>query len=440
VKLPAYLSYKPSGVGWMGAIPEGWSVAALKHLTKRITDGAHISPETEDGVYPFVSTRDVVGESIDFENCLRTSEPSYEYMVRTGCRPTVGDVLFSKDGTIGRTVVVKDDRDFVVASSLIIIRPDSERLDPSFLNRLCQSKVIASQVGSLVQGAGLPRLSIQNLLRVVGCFPPLFEQRRIAAFLDGETGRIDILVAKKRTLVERLKEKRTALISRTVTRGLPPDAARAAGLDPHPNLKPSGIDWLGDVPAHWSVVPLKWRANCSSGDGIQTDDVAVEPESDRTIPVIGGNGRMGYTNGTNVTAPVLIIGRVGALCGNVHRISPPAWVTDNALVLNADPTTFDYAYLHLLLLSRNLNGLADKTAQPLITGSQVRAQRLPCPPLPEQHVIATFLDGETAKLDALATQVESAIDRLQEYRTALITAAVTGKIDVRQPGAKGARA
>ena len=80
------------------------------------------------------------------------------------------------------------------------------------------------------------------------------EQRAIADFLDRETAKIDTLVAKKRTLIERLKEKRTALISRTVTRGLPPDAARAAGLDPHPKLKPSGIDWLGDVPEHWEVV------------------------------------------------------------------------------------------------------------------------------------------------------------------------------------------
>ena len=82
--------------------------------------------------------------------------------------------------------------------------------------------------------------------------PSLPEQRAIADFLDRETAKIDTLVAKKRTLIERLKEKRTALISRTVTRGLPPDAARAAGLDPHPKLKPSGIDWLGDVPEHWT--------------------------------------------------------------------------------------------------------------------------------------------------------------------------------------------
>ena len=87
--------------------------------------------------------------------------------------------------------------------------------------------------------------------------PPLDEQRAIAAFLDRETERIDALVAKKRQLIERLQEYRTALITRTVTRGLPPDAARAAGLDPSPRLKPSGVEWLGDVPEHWEVKELR---------------------------------------------------------------------------------------------------------------------------------------------------------------------------------------
>ena len=99
----------------------------------------------------------------------------------------------------------------------------------------------------------MPRASWDFIGKLRCPLPPPDEQRAIADFLDRETAKIDTLVAKKRTLIERLKEKRTALIARTVTRGLPPDAARAAGLDPHPKLKPSGIDWLGDVPDHWTV-------------------------------------------------------------------------------------------------------------------------------------------------------------------------------------------
>jgi restriction endonuclease S subunit len=107
---------------------------------------------------------------------------------------------------------------------------------------------LQEQIFSFENGSSREGLNFQQVRSLLLALPPDTEQVAIADFLDRETAKIDRLVAKKRTLIERLKEKRTALISRTVTRGLPPDAARAAGLDPHPKLKPSGIDWLGDVP------------------------------------------------------------------------------------------------------------------------------------------------------------------------------------------------
>ena len=208
---------KPSGIEWLGDVPAHWAVGAIKHFTETITDGAHVSPETEDGIYPFVSTKDVLAESIDLEGCLRTSASSYQYMVKTGCKPKVADVLFSKDGTIGRTVVVTKPDDFVVASSLIIVRPNRDILSSKFLNRLCQSGLVTAQVDSFVKGAGLPRLSIQNLLKVVGCFPPPAEQACIAEYVDREVGKIDALSAEAHKAIDLLQERRTALISAAVT-------------------------------------------------------------------------------------------------------------------------------------------------------------------------------------------------------------------------------
>lgn len=208
---------KPSGIEWLGDVPEHWEVSAIKRYTDKITDGAHVSPETEDGVFHFVSTKDVGANSIDFENCLRTSEQSYESMVKTGCRPMLGDVLFSKDGTIGRTVVIREERDFVVASSLIIIRPTAIVLDSDFLNCLCQSQGVANQVDCFVKGAGLPRLSIQNLTKVVGCFPPICEQKAIAEFLGSELAKFDTLTTEAQRAIDLLQERRTALISAAVT-------------------------------------------------------------------------------------------------------------------------------------------------------------------------------------------------------------------------------
>ena len=221
---------KDSGVEWLGEVPEHWDTCCIKHYCASITDGAHISPTTEGGVVPFVSTKDVVNESIDFDGCLRTTSESFEYMQKTGCRPLHGDVLFSKDGTIGRTAVVDDDREFAVASSLIILRPRRNALVPRFLSRLCQSSGVVWQVESFVKGAGLPRLSIQNLLKVVGCFPPVKEQSAIAAFLDREATTIDTLTAEAERAIALLQERRTALISAAVTgqidvRALAPEAA-----------------------------------------------------------------------------------------------------------------------------------------------------------------------------------------------------------------------
>ena len=224
---------KDSGVEWLGEVPAHWEVTHLKRRCAVITDGAHISPETEGGVHLFVSTKDISDDGIDFDSALRTSPASYEYMIKTGCQPIGGDVLFSKDGTIGRTVVVNGSIEFVIASSLIIIRPIPDQLNSDFLNALCQSWVVSQQVDGFVKGAGLPRLSIQNLLKVVGVFPPIDEQVQIANYLSDLDMRSRTLALEAERTVALLKERRSALISAAVTgqidvRGLPPAQEQAA--------------------------------------------------------------------------------------------------------------------------------------------------------------------------------------------------------------------
>jgi type I restriction enzyme S subunit len=208
---------KDSGVEWIGAIPASWQVGRIKYYCREITDGAHISPETEEGLYDFVSTRDLTEDGIDFDGCLKTSAITYEYMVRTGCRPSAGDILFSKDGTIGRTELVVDDRAFVVASSLIIIRPNASLVLSSYLYWLMQSSVVVNQVECFVKGAGLPRLSIQNLMRIVGPLPPQHEQAEIASSLATYAGRFRNMLEVSRRAIELLRERRVALILAVVT-------------------------------------------------------------------------------------------------------------------------------------------------------------------------------------------------------------------------------
>jgi type I restriction enzyme, S subunit len=440
MSFPKYDRYKESGVEWLGEVPEHWNVGYIKRLTKRITDGAHISPETENGVYAFISTKDVKDNSLDFDNCLRTSVENYEYLVRNGCKPMAGDVLFSKDGTIGRTIVVKEEQDFVVASSLIIISPDQSILSPVFLNYLCQSSMTVSQVECLVKGAGLPRLSIQNLLRIVGAFPSLNEQRSISTFLDRETAKIDELITEQQRLIDLLKEKRQAVISHAVTKGLNPDVP----------MKKTAIEWLGEVPEHWKLEQLKSFTTFSGGGTPSRENLKywngnipwVSPKDMKTECIHGAEEFI-TEEGLNASSAtlqhpgqVLMVVRSGIL---KHTI--PVAINQVSVALNQDMKALNFSgncSSHFFLRwAQGLNNLLllvwakQGATVESIEQSYLAKTIVPLPPYEEQQLIITFLDRAITEFDELIAEAQHAIALLQERRTAIISAAVTGKIDVR---------
>ena len=211
------VAMKDSGVEWLGEVPEHWTVSLIKYQCKEITDGAHISPDLENGEHFFVSIRDIKEGIINFDEALLTSDKSYQYLVHTGCKPFAGDILFSKDGTIGQTAITPSDIDFVVASSLIIIRPKCSKVTSEFLDLLLRSDIVQEQVESFVKGAALRRLSIQNLLKIWGVFPPIDEQEKIVEFVLFQLDKYKDLEFKAEKQVELLKKRRTALISAAVT-------------------------------------------------------------------------------------------------------------------------------------------------------------------------------------------------------------------------------
>jgi len=429
MKRKTYPKYKPSGVEWLGDVPEHWETLALRRISTRYSGGTPDRSNDsywEEGTVPWINSGAVNQGLITEPSAFITDEAYRNSSAKWVAKGALVMALAGQGKTKG--LVAQTGFKTTCNQSMAAICPTSST-NPRYLYWLLVSQY--EHIRNMAGGEQRDGLNLDILGSIPCLSVPVPEQRAIAAFLDRETGRIDTLIAKKRELVERLKEKRTALITSTVTRGLPAEAAAKAGLPVNPPLKPSGLDWLGDIPAHWSVMALKWRSRCRSGDSITTEGVSPEQTPEKSIPVIGGNGVMGYYDSSNCNNPVLVIGRVGALCGNVHLITPPAWITDNALVMPTDAKTFSKKYLAAVLRTRNLNELADKTAQPLITGTRVRNEKIPVPPFPEQVAIATYLDAETAKLDALVAKVEEAVKRLQEYRTALITAAVTGKIDMR---------
>ncbi|BCC14004.1 restriction modification system DNA specificity domain-containing protein [Bacillus cereus] len=208
---------KDSGIPWIDEIPKDWVVCQLKRKMKVITDGAHISPETSDGKYDFISVVDIKNGKIDFKNSLKTSESSYKYLVKTGCKPQKNDVLLSKDGTIGKSVVVEHDGEFVVASSLIINRPNLNEVDPKFLHFLFQSNMIQSQLYSFLKGSALKRVSITNVKKILCVFPSLSEQKNISKFLEEKILRVDEIILEINKQIELLEKYRQSLIYEAVT-------------------------------------------------------------------------------------------------------------------------------------------------------------------------------------------------------------------------------
>ena len=200
----------------------------------------------------------------------------------------------------------------------------------------------------------------------------------------------------------------------------------------YPEYKDSGVEWLGDVPEHWKTPCLRWYINIASGEGLSNTDFDKVYDGVNRFRVIGGNGTLGYSAQFNTSSKAFAIGRVGALCGNIHFINEICWITDNALKLSAWVELHDH-YFFFLLKAAKLNEYASITAQPLITGEQVKALRIVIPPIREQQNIANFLDHETAKIDTLIEKQQQLIKLLKEKRQAVISHAVTKGLNPNAP-------
>jgi type I restriction enzyme S subunit len=190
-------------------------------------------------------------------------------------------------------------------------------------------------------------------------------------------------------------------------------------------LKDSGVDWIGKIPAHWEVKKVKHFGRIRSGDSITNSELLDEG----LYEVFGGNGLMGFSNYFNVEGDTIVIGRVGALCGNVRYINEKKWISDNALVLKL-VGGLDYQYAQQLLAIADLNKLNSSNAQPLITGTKVLNFSVPIPPVGERSTISQFILEQDKLIETTIGMQQHQIEKLKEYKTTLINSAVTGKIKI----------
>ena len=288
MNLSPYPKYKPSGIEWLGEVPEHWVV-------KRGRFCADVNPQPLRLFHPDSEVSFVPMEAIGKYGGLNLDQTRSFFEVGSGYTEFKdGDVVVAKitpcfENGKGALAMGLLNGIGVGTTELHVLRP-FENLDVRFLFYFSISQVFRSMgEGEMYGAGGQKRVPPEFCKDIQIPLPPVEEQIAIANFLDQETEKIDTLMAKKRTLIERLKEERTALITHTVTRGLPPEAARAAGLESHPELKPSGVEWLGDVPEHWQISRLSRLTSCLDGRRIPLNR---EERSDRQgpYPYWGANG------------------------------------------------------------------------------------------------------------------------------------------------------
>jgi len=429
MKLPAYPKYKTSGVEWLGDVPEKWEVKRLKYVAGLSDVKIEADPEMP---VPYIGLEHVeswTGKLLPLDLELVPSGIANQFKK--------GSVLFGK---LRPYLAKACTPDFTGLCSTELLVLEAAKQDNRFLRYSLLTPGFISLVDSASYGVKMPRASWDFVGVCNLPLPPLPEQQIIADFLDKETARLDALVAKNAKLIERLKEKRTALLSHTVTRGLNSKA----------KLKSSGNDWLGDIPAHWEVLTVRHRAKLIKTGG--TPPTAEERYyEDGTVPWFGpgsfddqivvsqpvkllnssavkeGAARMFAAGATMVVA-------IGATLGKVSSLTEPGSCNQQITVIEFDERRVHprFATYQLKRLEPALRAIAPSATLPILDQGEIADIAIGLPPIPEQTAIAEFLDAETARIDDLVAKVETAVERLQEYRTALITSAVTGKIDVRK--------
>ncbi|MFH1859991.1 MAG: restriction endonuclease subunit S [bacterium] len=409
------MMYKQSGVEWLGEIPSGWSTWKVSRLFKKIGSGTTPTAGTPeyyaDGIIPWINTGDlndsyisvcssyITQKAFDDHSSLKTYE--------------AGTLIIAMYGaTIGKIAITKFEA-CTNQACCSLVHPKLIDTKFAFYWFIANKENIIN----LSYGGGQPNISqdIVRSLKIPICDIP--EQQSIVHFLDYKTGQIDSFIANRQKQIELLKEQKAGIINKAVTKGINPDA----------KMKPSGIEWIGEIPEGWEVVKLKYAAKLQSGETITADDITEIGD----YPVFGGNGLRGYADSYTNEGNFILIGRQGALCGNINYATGKFWASEHAVVAYLRKP-INILWFGELLRAMNLNQYSQAAAQPGLSVDRIKNLFLPFPNYQEQNVIELYIKSETTTINTLISKYQKQIDLMQEYRTSLISQAVTGKIDVRE--------
>jgi len=432
-----YPAYKASGVAWLGEIPTHWSTFVFRRVLRRIEQGW--SPVAEDRLAGLDEWAVIKLSAVNKGRFLPDQHKALPPYLAPDTRYEIheGDFLLTRANTpelVGDVCIAHGVRPQLLLCDLVYrLQLRHDRLCPTFLGYWLASSVGRYQIEVDARGSSQSMVKVsQGHIRAWRLLlPPEEEQRAIAVFLDRETVRIDGLVAKEERLIELLQEKRAALITRAVTKG----------LDPSVSMRDSGVEWLPEIPAHWDVKPngslFQERderrrddlpiLEVSIASGVRVREFSESKVEQRSDDL--GAYKVASAGDIAFNKMRMWQGAVGTtpedgLVSPDYIVAKPCTGTDPAYYAALFRTSIYMAEVY-----RWSHGIVDDRNRLYWDG--FKAIRSPFPPSSEQRGIAFFVDYEATRIDALIAKVRGAIDRLKELRTALISAAVTGKIDVR---------
>ena len=401
-----FAEMKDSGIHWMGGIPKHWNLIRAKfHFTQTNNRG------NETPILLAASQKYGVCPQSWLEGVVQVSENTDLQQFKTVHKNDFVISLRSFQGGFERS-----DFEGVCSPAYQVFHADNS-FDNNFLKYLFKNELFIDEMNSLTVGIREGRnIKYEDFANSLIFVPPLDEQSAIASYLDAQCAKIDEIIAQAKASIEDYKQWKASIIYEAVTKG----------LDPNAEMKDSGIEWIGEVPRKWKTPALKYLCSMQAGKNLTSEQISPLGE----YPVYGGNGLRGFYSDYNADGDYLLVGRQGALCGNVHRVKGKFWATEHAVLTKAGEGT-NIGFLFYLLMAMNLNQYASNSAaQPGLSVGNVVNIRAILPPVNEQEKIETFLDMLCHKIDELMIEKQSLIDDLEAYKKSLIYEVVTGKRSV----------
>ncbi len=403
------MKMKESGIEWIGEIPEDWKISKVKYICSNITDGSHFSPATQSEGKPYVTVSNVNNDYIDYENAQKISENSFLQLLRNGCNPNTGDVLLAKDGTVGRTAIVKEN-DFVVLSSLAILTPNNN-VTSSFLKYSLDSDFLQKQMEISMAGSALRRITIGKINKYLTILPPLTIQKRIADFLDEKCRKINSLKNDIEKQIETLEQYKKSVITEAVTKG----------MNPNVKMKDSGIEWIGEIPEHWNVKKIKYifkiKKDIAGKDGYTVLSITQKGIKPKDLTKNEGQIAESYINYQLVNIGDFAMNHMDLLTGWVD-VSQYKGVTspDYRVFVFLKPDKFSAQYYLYIMQMCYANRIFYSLGQGVSGMGRWRLPAdeflnflVPIPSLEEQKEIANYLDSKCASIDEIIKKNSSSL-------------------------------